>query len=158
MERFVVLVHVLAAVLLIGPLVLAGFVGRRAIRKSDADAARQAFVAGRWATAGSVVVALFGALAVAVSSRYTFGTPWVIISSTLFVVLLGVSAGYTVPALRKAAQLLQRRSAVAALDEPDGVERERLSALGDRLAGAAGLSFVIVCVIVVLMVYRPFGS
>ncbi|WP_238010718.1 DUF2269 family protein [Dactylosporangium sp. AC04546] len=158
MERFVVLVHVLAAVLLIGPLVLAGFVGRRAIRKNDADEARQAFVAGRWATAGSIVVALFGALAVAVSSRYTFATPWVIISSTLFVVLLGVSAGYTVPALRKAARLLQQRSAVAALDEPDGVERERLSALGDRLAGAAGLSFVIVCVIVVLMVYRPFGS
>ncbi|MFB9177921.1 DUF2269 family protein [Dactylosporangium sucinum] len=158
MERFVVLIHVLAAVLLIGPLVLAGFWGRRAIRRGDADEARQAFVAGRWATAGSVVVALFGAFAVAATPRYTFGTPWVIISSTLYVVLLGVSAAYTVPALRKAARLLQRRSAVAALDEPDDAERERLSALADRLGGAAVLSLVIVCVIVVFMVYRPFGS
>ncbi|GAA0732976.1 hypothetical protein GCM10010199_50680 [Dactylosporangium roseum] len=158
MQRFVVMLHVLAAVLLIGPLVLTGFWGRGAIRRGDADGTRQAFRVARWATAGSLLVAVLGALAVAWSGRYSFGTPWVVIATTLYLVLLGVSAGYTVPALRRAGLLLQRRSAVTALEEPDDTERDRLSGLASRLAGAGGLSLAVAATIVILMVLRPFGA
>jgi uncharacterized membrane protein len=108
---FVLTLHVLAAVLIMGPFTLAAFSGHRAILRDDADDTRDAarFMA-RFGF-GSLLVALLGIGALESSDRYTFRTPWVIISLTLYVVAMGVATGYTVPALRKAAALIEASAA-----------------------------------------------
>jgi uncharacterized membrane protein len=179
---FVVTLHVLAAVLLIGPFALAGFWGHRAIRRNDADDTRDAarFMA-RFGL-GSLLVALLGIGALASSDKYTFRTPWVIISLTLYVVTMGVATGYTVPALRKAAALIQSSAApefpaptpapMAGEGDIEGDEpqappgfdniagqatRERLNGIAGRVIGSGALVLLLIAAITILMVTRPFG-
>jgi uncharacterized membrane protein len=177
--KFVVTVHVLAAVLLIGPFALAGFWGHRAIRRNDADDTRDAarFMA-RFGL-GSLLVALLGIGALAGSDRYTFRTPWVIISLTLYVVAMGVATGYTVPAMRKAAGLIEASTVpefpapVAGEGDIEGDEpheppgfdtvgsqatRERLNGIAGRVIGSGALVLLLIAVITILMVTRPFGQ
>ncbi len=91
MYKFLLTLHVLSAVLLIGPFVLVAFMGDRAIRRHDAeDIHRSARYMARFAI-GSTLVALLGAAALGLSDRYTFRTPWVIISLTLWLVAMGVA-------------------------------------------------------------------
>jgi uncharacterized membrane protein len=105
---FLVTLHVLAAVLIMGPFALVAFMGDRAVRRHDAPGTRQAAsLMGRFGL-GSLVVAVLGAGALGFSDRYTFKTPWVIISITLYVVGMGIATGYTVPALRRAAGILEQ--------------------------------------------------
>jgi uncharacterized membrane protein len=168
--------HVVAAVLLVGPFVLAAFWANWAIRRRDAEAVRLAGRFMAWASAGTLLVAVLGAAALSRSSRFSFGTPWVLISSTLYIVTLGVATGYAVPAVRHAAQLVQRSVLVGAGDdsgaggaEPDlatgvadpavdPVVKERLDNVAGRVAGAGMLVLILIVVIVVLMVTRPFGA
>jgi uncharacterized membrane protein len=190
--KFVVTLHVLAAVLLIGPFALAGFWGHRAIQRHDADDTRDAarFMA-RFGL-GSLLVALLGIGALASSKDYTFRTPWVIISLTLYVVAMGVATGYTVPAMRKAAALIeagapQQPAPLAgegdiegdSPQEPAGFDasqaprpgaanepprpgaseaaRERLNGIAGRVIGSGALVLVLITLITILMVTRPFG-
>lgn len=97
--------HVVLAILVIGPLVVAPFAARRAIARRSGDGIR--FAANQLALfgAGSLLVAGSGVATVLAGDEWTMVTPWVLVSSTLFVVALGMIWGYAVPALRKAAQL-----------------------------------------------------
>jgi Predicted integral membrane protein (DUF2269) len=170
MYKLLVTLHVLSAVLLIGPFALGAFAGRRAIRQQDADGTR---VAARWmarAGAGSLVVALLGFAALPFSKRFDFGTPWVIISITVYVITMGVATGYTVPALRKAAKLLEedalpRLPGTGGAQEPtiaasasDLEHRGKLDAVSGRIAGSGAIVLLGIVVIVVLMTWRPFGA
>ena len=202
MYTFVLTLHVLAAVLIIGPFALAAFSGHRAIRRDDADDTRDAARFMARFGAGSLLVALLGVGALAGSDRYTFRTPWVIISLTLYVVAMGVATGYTVPAMRKAAALIEagagRQAAPVAAEPPapiagegdtdddeapepagfasanatadaaradsaadvaaaNAATRERLSGIAGRVIGSGALVLVLVALITVLMVTRPFG-
>jgi uncharacterized membrane protein len=172
-----VTLHVLAAVLVIGPFALAGFAGHRAIRRNDADDTRDAarFMA-RFGL-GSLLVALLGIGALAASDRYTFRTPWVIISLTLYVVAMGVATGYTVPAMRKAATLIEAGDQPAPVEQPapvagegdvegdtpvppagfNAATLERLNGIAGRVIGSGALVLVLVALITILMVTRPFG-
>jgi uncharacterized membrane protein len=176
--KFLLTLHVLAAVLLIGPFVLVAFMGDRAIRRHDAeDTLRAARYMARFAI-GSVVVAVLGAAALSQSDRYDFGSPWVTISLTLWVIAMGVATGYTVPAMRRAARLIEQGvlsgpAPVAALDAADGPgegpppnvaataaelsTKEHLDNIAGRVTGSAALVLVIIVVITVFMVVRPFG-
>jgi hypothetical protein len=173
--KFLVTLHVLSAVLLIGPFALSAFLGNRAIRRHDADDTRDAarFMA-RFAI-GSLVVAALGIGALSVSNRYSFRTPWVIISLTLYVIAMGVATGYTAPAIRRAAGMIEQ----GVLDRPPAVvegdadadvppptlaatatdlaAKERLDNLAGRVAGSGALVFVLIALITILMVTRPFG-
>jgi uncharacterized membrane protein len=171
--KLLVTLHVLSAVLLIGPFALAPFLGNRAIRRHDADDTRDAatFLA-RFAM-GSLIVAILGMGALSMSGKYSFRTPWVIISLTLYVVAMGVATGYTLPAIRRAAGMieqgvLERPPAPAgddgeappptlAASATDLATKERLDNLAGRVAGSGALVFVMVAVITILMVTRPFG-
>jgi uncharacterized membrane protein len=175
--KFLVTLHVLAAVLLIGPFALAAFWGRRAIRRRDVDDTRDAArIMARFGI-GSLVVALLGFGALSTSDRYTFRSPWVIISITLYVVAMGLATGYTVPALRKAAKMIDEGvlvppPAVAAppADEPEAAPltlsataddlalKERLDNVAGRVTGSGALVLLALVVITILMVTRPFGK
>jgi uncharacterized membrane protein len=180
---FVVTLHVLSAVLIIGPFGLSAFSGYQAVKRYDADDTRDA---ARWMArfgAGSVLIALLGAAAVPASDKITMRTPWVIISLTLYVIMMGLATGYTVPALRRAARILEEgvvtrpesTPAVTAPDDGEGegekvpppaisttatemVAKERLDSIAARIAGSGGLVLLAVIVITVLMVTKPFGN
>jgi uncharacterized membrane protein len=172
MYIFLVTLHVLAAVLLIGPFALAAFSGNRAIRRHDVDDVRDAarFMA-RFGI-GSLVVALLGVAALSLSDRYSFRTPWVIISITLYLVGMGIATGYTVPAMRRAAAIIEQ----GVLGRPPGADageeappptlaatatdlaaKERLDNVAGRVVGSGALVLVTVVIITILMVVRPFG-
>lgn len=166
--------HVLAAVLVIGPFVLIPFGGHQAIRRHDAAAtSRSAKLTARFAI-GTLLVAVLGFGALSESTRYTFRTPWVIISLTLWVIGMGVATGYTVPAMRRAAGIIEQgvlARPVAAADATDDAPepnvaatatdltvKERLDNISGRVIGSATLILVIFVLITVLMTWRPFGS
>lgn len=175
MYKFVVTLHVLAAVLVIGPLVLAGLAGYRAVRRHDTVATRSAASMLARANIGTVVVALLGFWAVSASDRVDFRTPWVVISITLWIIMGGVASALATPALRRAARLLEEgvpARPVAA--EPEGEEgtppaqysatatelvaKERLDHLAGRIAASGGLVTLAAIAIVVFMVVKPFGD
>jgi uncharacterized membrane protein len=170
-ETFLNAVHVLAAVLLIGPLVFAPFVARRAIGRRSADGVRAAANQMAFFGGGSLLVAGLGVVALLTSDRYDFGTPWVIVSITLYVIALVLIYFYAIPALRKAARMVEQGVVGGALDVADGEEptpltttsedlrdKERLDAISGRIAGAGALVLLVFAAITLLMSARPFGS
>lgn len=173
MYTFLVTLHVLGAVLLIGPFALAPFLGNRAIRRHDADDTHDAARFLARFSVGSVIVAGLGIGALLLSNRYSFRTPWVIISLTLYVIAMGVATGYTLPAMRRAAETLEQgvlkrppEVAEGDADAPpptlaatatDLASKERLDNLAGRVAASGSLVFGMVVLITILMVTRPFG-
>jgi ABC-type transport system involved in cytochrome c biogenesis permease subunit len=168
-----VTLHVLAAVLVIGPFGLAPFAAHRAIQRHDAERTRDA---ARWMARfgiGSLIVAILGMGALGFSDRFTFRSPWVIISITLYLIVMGIATGYTVPAIRRAGSMIEqgvldRPPAAPAGDDnaptptlaasrTDLATKERLDSIAGRVVGSGALVLVILVVITVLMVTRPFG-
>ncbi|WP_245601643.1 DUF2269 family protein [Hamadaea tsunoensis] len=161
---FVKALHVLSAVMLIGPLMSAPFVGRRAIARRSADGVRAAANQMSFYGLGSILTALLGVLTVSASGgKVKFGDPWVIISSTLYVVALGLVFFYAVPALRKAANMvaegvLEATPDTAALTATGGdlQLKERLDAITGRVYGAGIVVLLAFALITLLMTIRPF--
>lgn len=180
MSTFVNTLHVLAAVLLIGPLVVAPFVGHRAVRRHSEDGVRAAANQLLWFGAGSVLVAGLGVGAVFAGDEWTMSTPWVLVASTLYVVALGLIGFYAIPALRKAAHLVAEAttgtpdispssgtsaasdtsaadtSATSTEVRTDARTDEKLHAISARVAGAGWLLLLVFAAITVLMTVRPF--
>lgn len=174
MNKFAVTLHVLAVVLVIGPLVLAGLSGYRAVRRHDAAGARSAASMLARFNVGLVIVALLGVWAVSTSDRYTFRTPWIIISITLWIIMGGVASALGTPGLRKAARILDEgvpaRPQVTAPDDEGAtpvsltttatemVAKERLDRLAGRIAASGVLVALAAVAITVFMVVKPFGD
>jgi uncharacterized membrane protein len=188
MYTFLLTLHVLAAVFLAGPLAIAPMTGLRALRAGDErgvrDAARTTSMFGLL----SLVIAAFGAAVVPTRpDDYTFGTPWLTISMTLYLVTVGLVLLAVVPALRSAAKLLtpepliavERDSGGEAAGEPaktfapagaqtasvhvppedqDPVIRAKLDALRGRITASSGIVAALILVITVLMVTKPFSG
>ena len=172
MGSFWTTLHVIAVVLVIGPMCAAPFFARRAIARRSADnvrAANRQLTA--FATAAAVAAAL-GVVAASTSDRYQLRTPWVIISITLFLLALALAFGYTAPALAKAARMISDDSENGA-DDSDGADdgedeaatwgrrdraRTRLDVIGGRIGGSGLLILLDVVAVTVLMVVKPFGS
>jgi hypothetical protein len=173
-NKFVVTLHVLAVVLVIGPLVLAGLSGYQAVRRHDAAGARSAATMLVRFNVGSVIVALLGFWAVSTGDRYTFRTPWVVISITLWIIMGGLASALGTPALRKAARILEEgvptRPQVTAPDDEGAtpvsltatatemVAKERLDHLAGRIAASGALVALTAVAITVFMVVKPFGD
>jgi uncharacterized membrane protein len=178
MHTFLVLLHVVAAVFLIGPLVIAPMFGLRALRTGNPDglrdAARQTTLYGLL----SLVVFGFGVLAVATEDDdYTFGTIWVNVSLTLYILALLLTLLVVAPALNKAAKLITAPSTVQ-VDPVDGElpapepgltapvplsaqqpeVKGKLDGLRGRIAASSGIASVLILVITALMVLKPFGD
>jgi uncharacterized membrane protein len=174
--KFLVTLHVLAAVLVMGPFVLAAFAGNRAIRRRNVAETRDAATFMARFGIGTLLVAVLGIGALSLSDRYSFRTPWVIISLTLYVVVMGLATGYTVPAMRRAAHLMEQGAASQPAGEVDETPppaasatatdltaadlaaKERLDYVAGRVVGSGALVLLIVVLITILMVTRPFGK
>jgi uncharacterized membrane protein len=181
-HTFLKSLHVIAAVFLIGPLVLVPMTGLRAIRVGDLGAVR---TAARHTTLYGLLSLLVFALGAAVvptePEHYNFGTPWVTISMTLFIVALALVLGVAAPALTKAASLLEARTAptpptaapapttgdagdagaepatATATGDPAPLTNPQLDTARGRVAASSGVASLLLVVITVFMVVKPFG-
>ena len=165
--------HVLAAVLVVGPLVAAPFAARAAITRRSAYGVRVCGNVLAAFGAGSVLVAGLGAATVLTGDEWDLTTPWVLIASTLYVVALGLIWVYAVPALRRAAHLLAAAAELAPAvqpepadgpdpaepagpdPEPAAVTPERVYLISARVAGAGWLLLITFAAITILMTTRP---
>jgi uncharacterized membrane protein len=177
MHTFLVVLHVIAAVFLIGPLVAAPMTGLRALRVGDVsavrDAARQTTLYGFL----SLAVFGFGLLAVATEDDdYSFGTVWVSISMTLYILSLLLVLLVIAPSLVRAARLLDSPGSVQvnpvegelprseagtkprSLAEQEPEVKGKLDAVRGRIAASGGILAVLMLITVVLMVVKPFGD
>jgi hypothetical protein len=169
-ETLLVTLHVLAVVIAVGPLLLAPFAARRGIVRRSPEMVRTARALMIWAGVGSLIAALLGVFALSQSTAFDFRTPWVIVSLTLYVIAFVLTYGYGVPALRRAAHMvdegvLSRPDVSQGEDEPpttltataaDLLAKERLDAISGRVAGTGLLLLLVFVVIVIMMTAKPF--
>jgi hypothetical protein len=162
--KFLLAVHLVLAVFVIGPLVWAATTAGRGIRKGDGAAtAFSARVLTIYGYASVLVVIAGMALMsqkrapVAVSAtsprRYVdylsvdgthvaeFGDTWIWLSVVLWAVAVAITLGFIVPTLKKATKLIEAQDSVITLT--------------GRVAAAGGVVGLIFIVIVVLMAYKP---
>jgi uncharacterized membrane protein len=178
MHTFLVLLHVIAAVFLIGPLVIAPMFGLRALRLGNTDGLRDAARQTTQYGLLSLIVFAFGVLAVATEDdEYTFSTIWVNVSMTLYILALLVVLLIVAPALNKASKLVSAPATVQ-VDPVDGElpppepgpasplplasqepeVKGKLDALRGRIASSSGIVSVLLLATTALMVLKPFGD
>ncbi len=147
MFELMTVLHILAAVLVIGPLVHAVTTAGRALRQNDAAAATSAARMTRIYAYASVVVVVFGFGLMSAKSPYTgeavatFSEPWIWLSVVLWIVAAALALAVTAPGLEAAAD---RIAGGTALDSVKG-----------RVLGSGIVVAVLFVAIIVLMVYRP---
>jgi uncharacterized membrane protein len=172
-QTLLVTAHVLAAVLLIGPLTWAPFAARRAIARRSPEALRAAAAQLVVFGVGSLVTAGLGLLALMQSTRYDLGTRWIIISMTLYVIALVLVFAYAAPALRKASRLVEQgvpvhpqpsredeqeeETATLTATTSELRAKERLDGISARIGAAGTLMLLVFAAIVVLMTTKPFS-
>ena len=134
--KVLLLLHLIGAVFLVGPVVGACMLAMRAARTGDVEIARSA---GRTATVyGWATLAVFVLGAAMVRGKnsgghFAFGDAWIIASILLYAGAFALTVFVLAPALNSAA------------DRP----------LGPRIAAIAGIISALYLAIVVLMVYQP---
>lgn len=147
MFEIMTVLHLLTAVLVIGPLVHAVTTSGRALRQRDAAAATAAARMTRIYALASIIVVVFGFGLASAKSPYTgaavasFAETWIWLSVVLWLVGAALALVVTAPALTQAAG---RIADGAALDSAKG-----------KVVGSGIAVAVIFVVIIVLMVYQP---
>jgi uncharacterized membrane protein len=143
MRNLLLVLHVVAAIFLVGPLAAVANQAARALRNGDSgvlrNQSRLVTIYG-WA---SLVVGLLGAALVRGEWGATFGEAWVIASLVLFMVASALLLGLLAPLLRRAAGTAESGHATGGL-----------AARAAPLGGIVSLCYV---AIAVLMVYQPGG-
>jgi uncharacterized membrane protein len=136
--------HVVAAVFLVGPMAILPMTGLRALRAGEAGQvstlARSTFVFSLLSLL--VVVFGFGVMGLADERLHlSLGTPWILWSLILYAIALVLNLLVVVPAMRTAAERLQQSDAARA-------------GYG-RIAAASGVATLLLVAVVVLMVWKP---
>ncbi|MFI5957733.1 DUF2269 family protein [Cryptosporangium sp. NPDC051539] len=186
MTKFVLTLHVLAAVFLIGPMAIAPMLGMRAIRRHDARGVHEAARTTTLYTLLSLIVAGLGFVLTAVGNdKWSYGDAWIVISTTLYVIALLLGIAVVAPGLTGAARLLDAATSTPAtpltaptlgdvtdptnpaspeIPEPAGTDtatidveaRRKLDAAYGRVAASSGIVALLLVIIVIFMVVRPF--
>ncbi len=147
MHTLLVILHVMSVVVLVGPAMLAPWLGERALRARDGDAVHAAGRRVMAFNALTLLAAVFGALVVSTADEYSFADPWLIIASTLYVIALVNGAAVIPGVLARIGKDLQDRDGV--------LDGEVLEQHRGRLLALAGLNLVFYGAVIVLMVWRP---
>lgn len=135
------ILHLIAAVVFVSPMVVYPFVGVAALRAGNSTGAASAARSTRLMGLLALSVVVFGSLAVAGADpeRLTFVTPWLLVSLIAYLLSVGVAVGVVTPAL------------FAGGRAPD-----RVGPRATALAGAIAV-VVLTLVVTVLMVWQPAG-
>lgn len=153
MSAFLLSVHVLAAVLTIGPVAIAASMFPRSARLAlaareqsrDADAVRILHRITRVCAVISVLVPVFG-LATGASIG-VLGDTWLIVSMILTAVAAAMLIAFILPGQKHVIHVLDVGANAAVESAPDGIAR--------RLGMLTGVFNLLWAVVVVLMIYRP---
>lgn len=145
METLFAVLHVTAAVFIIGPMAMLPMTALRAIRAGNADQVVSIARSTRVVSWLSLIVALIGFALVSFvdpEDKLTFGTPWLLASIIVYAVAVTVSLSLVAPLLGRAGHHLLDGTAAG-------------SGMYGRIAGFSGLVTLLLVAVVVLMVWRP---
>jgi len=146
-NTFLVILHVVAAVFIVGPMAILPQTAMRAVRAKQGKMVQLLARSTMLFTLISLVVAVlgFGALATADDrENLSITTPWVLISLIAYLLAFALSLVAVVPALRSAAEHLLN-PATEDLQSSDY----------RRIAMGSGVVALLLLVVVVLMVWQP---
>ncbi|MDQ1607539.1 MAG: hypothetical protein QOE16_271 [Microbacteriaceae bacterium] len=163
--------HIVAAVFIVGPMAILPMTAMRALRAGNgaqvATLAKSSYVFSLL----SLLVAVLGFGALGVSDpkdHFSFTSPWILISIILYVVAVGLSLFLVVPAMRRAAEQLESATQLASAAQPGtpatttDAAGAATSATGEStssgygaIAGGSGVVALLLVAVVVLMVWKP---
>ena len=146
MHILINILHIVAAVFIVGPMAILPMTAMRSIRAGQAGPVATLAKSVNIFTLLSIVVAFFGFGALGLKEAddaWTFGSTWVWLSLVLYVVALAINLFLVVPALKAAAESLATDAAGA-------------KAAGyPRIAAGSGVASLLLVAVVVLMVWKP---
>jgi uncharacterized membrane protein len=160
MDTLFTVLHVVAAVFIVGPMAILPMTGLRAIRSGNAAQITTLAKSVNIFTLVSLVVVFFGFAALGMSDpkyHLSIATPWIWISIVAYAIALALNLFLVVPAMRKAAAA----ATVAATAGGAGASAAG-SAGGDvkpegyaQIAAGSGIVSLLLLLVVVLMVWKP---
>lgn len=148
METVFDILHVVAAVFIVGPMAILPMTAMRAVRSGNgSQVALLAKSTSIFSLLSLVVVLLgFGLMGMADDEyNLSFTTPWILWSIILYVIALALNLFLVVPAMRKAAAALAGTSELT----------PRESARYPAIAAGSGAATLLLVAVVVLMVWKP---
>ena len=145
MDTVVVVLHVLVAVFVVGPMAILPMTAMRAVRAGEAGQVTTLAKSTNLYALISLLVVVTGVIAVALSpAEYhtTIVTPWVLWSLILTIVAIGLTIGLVVPTMRNAAAALASGAPASDARYP-------------AIAAGSGVASLLLVVVTVLMVWKP---
>jgi uncharacterized membrane protein len=154
MDTLFDILHVAAAVFIVGPMAILPMTGLRGLRSGDAGQVRTIAKATMVFSWLSLLVVIFGFGLLGVSpdaQKYhtTFLTPWILWSIIAWLVAFALNLFVVVPRMNKAADELDAHpagDAAAAVARPSGY---------GAIAASNGIASLLLVVVVVLMIWKP---
>jgi uncharacterized membrane protein len=146
MDTVLTVLHVVAAVFLVGPMAILPMTGMRAVRAGNGPMVELLARSTRMFSLASLLVAVlgFGVLGMA-DKKFDLSvtTSWVLTSIILYLLALALSLALVVPSLSRAAS------------ELSGGRAEGTRALYGRIAAGSGVVSLLLVAVTVLMVWKP---
>ncbi len=146
MNTVLTVLHVVAAVFLVGPMAILPMTALRALRAGEWSMVSTLAVSTRVFSLASVLVAVLGFGVVGTADKrfdLSVTTSWVLTSIILYVIALALSLAVVVPAMKRAA------------GELEGGRGEAARALYGRIAAGSGVVSLLLVAVTVLMVWKP---
>jgi uncharacterized membrane protein len=146
MDTLFNVLHVVAAVFIVGPMAILPMTAMRAVRGGNAQQVAMLAKSTNVFSLLSLVVALLGfGLVGMADEKYNLSvtTPWVLWSIILYVIALGLTLFLVVPTMRRAADALEGAGTVG--------DNTRYPAI----AAGSGVASLLLVAVVVLMVWKP---
>lgn len=142
METTFAVLHVVAAVFIIGPMAILPMTAMRAVRSGNSSQVATLAKSTSILTWLSILVVVFGFGVMGMSEwDISITTPWILWSLILWVVAAVLTMAVVVPSMKKAAAAL----------EADSSSTARYPAI----AAASGVASILLVVVVILMVWKP---
>lgn len=160
METLLNILHVLTAVFIVGPMAILPMTGLRSLRAGNGSQVATMAKSTLIFTLLSLIVFLLGFGLVGVSDpkhHLSLGTPWIVISMTLYIIAFIVNLALVWPALRRAANRLRSDVRGTETVAPGTGSATARSSGSDYTVAAMGSGIVslLLVVVVILMVWRP---
>ena len=145
MDTLFNVLHVVAAVFIVGPMAILPMTAMRAVRGGNAQQVAMLAKSTNVFSLLSLMVALLGfGLVGMADEKYNLSvsTPWVLWSIILYVIALGLTLFLVVPTMRRAADALEGTAAGESTRYP-------------AIAAGSGVASLLLVAVVVLMVWKP---
>ena len=152
------ILHVVAAVFIVGPMAILPMTAMRALRSGEAGQVRTLAKSTNIFGLLSLVVVILGFGAMGLSDpKYhtTIASTWIWLSIVFYVVALALTLCVVVPAMRRAADNLEGENAVEAEDPTAAGASAAKTAGYGMISGASGVASLLLLAVVVLMVWKP---